>query len=308
MEQQSTKIKFYVRRTFGEKLNATFDFIKQNWKPLFKYTTYFILPICLIQAFFLNKSMGWMTAIFAATTDIYGMDGYNQTYYFLGIFLNIIGSTVLVSPVYAIMQLYNNTPGRLENITFNDLKPYVFHNMGRYLLSMIVVVIFGIIFGAIFVALAVSLQLMWFVLLLYIVMLIVYIPLSLIVPIMIFERISLGKAFVKSFKLGFPTWGGIFGVWFVMGILYSILAGVVMIPFMVVYLVNYFMGISDTTLIAETSTFYSIGMYLLGILSIYGAYLFMILPVIGIAYQYAHANEKLNSISVVDEIDNFENF
>ncbi len=50
MESQKPKIAMYVKRPFGEKLNASFDFIKENWKQLFKYSTYLILPICLIQA------------------------------------------------------------------------------------------------------------------------------------------------------------------------------------------------------------------------------------------------------------------
>lgn len=40
MESQKPKIAMYVKRPFGEKLNASFDFIKENWKQLFKYSTY----------------------------------------------------------------------------------------------------------------------------------------------------------------------------------------------------------------------------------------------------------------------------
>ena len=37
MESQKPKIAMYVKRPFGEKLNASFDFIKENCKQLFKY-------------------------------------------------------------------------------------------------------------------------------------------------------------------------------------------------------------------------------------------------------------------------------
>ena len=37
MEAQKPKIALYVQRSFGEKLTATFDFIKENWKPLMKF-------------------------------------------------------------------------------------------------------------------------------------------------------------------------------------------------------------------------------------------------------------------------------
>ena len=58
MESQKPKIAMYVKRPFGEKLNASFDFIKENWKQLFKYSTYLILPICLIQAANFSGLMG----------------------------------------------------------------------------------------------------------------------------------------------------------------------------------------------------------------------------------------------------------
>lgn len=58
MELQKPKIAMYAKRSFGDKLNATFDFIKENWKPLLKFTTYLILPLCLIQALSLNYLMG----------------------------------------------------------------------------------------------------------------------------------------------------------------------------------------------------------------------------------------------------------
>ena len=57
METEKTKIALYAKRTFGEKFNATFDFIKENWKQLLKYTLYLLLPVSLIQALSLNGLM-----------------------------------------------------------------------------------------------------------------------------------------------------------------------------------------------------------------------------------------------------------
>ena len=65
MESQKPKIAMYVKRPFGEKLNASFDFIKENWKQLFKYSTYLVLPICLLQAANFSGLMGGMTDLTA---------------------------------------------------------------------------------------------------------------------------------------------------------------------------------------------------------------------------------------------------
>ncbi len=40
MEAQKPKIALYVKRPFGDKLNASMDFIKENWKPMLKFSTY----------------------------------------------------------------------------------------------------------------------------------------------------------------------------------------------------------------------------------------------------------------------------
>ena len=42
MESQKPKIAMYVKRNFGEKLSASFDFIKENWKLMLKFTTYLL--------------------------------------------------------------------------------------------------------------------------------------------------------------------------------------------------------------------------------------------------------------------------
>ena len=42
MESQKPKVAMYVKRSFGDKLNASFDFIKENWKILLKFTTYLL--------------------------------------------------------------------------------------------------------------------------------------------------------------------------------------------------------------------------------------------------------------------------
>ena len=51
---------------------------------------------------------------------------------------------------------------------------------------------------------------------------------------------------------------------------------------------------------------YSFMVYLLAIVQTFGAYLSMIFSLIGMVYQYGHASEVVDSISVESEIDKFE--
>ena len=54
------------------------------------------------------------------------------------------------------------------------------------------------------------------------------------------------------------------------------------------------------------SPLYSFFLYLLGILQTFGTYLSMIFSLIGLAYQYGHASEVVDSVSVEEDIDNFD--
>jgi len=141
MESQKPKIAMYVKRPFGEKLNASFDFIKENWKQLFKYSTYLILPICLIQAANFSGLMGSMTDLSAMQTS--GGIGENPLAalgpsfalnYAGVIFFLCLGGLLLTSLIYAMVRLYNEREERLNGIVFGDIKPLLLRNVKRLFL------------------------------------------------------------------------------------------------------------------------------------------------------------------------------
>ena len=51
MNTEFRLIKLYRIRRFGEKISDTFDFVRENWRPLLKYITYLLLPVALVQSF-----------------------------------------------------------------------------------------------------------------------------------------------------------------------------------------------------------------------------------------------------------------
>jgi len=289
MESQKPKIALYVKRPFGDKLNATMDFIKENWKPMLKFCTYLILPLCLIQAISMNGIMGGAMGIAAAKEA-----GTNS--------LAAIGMQFWVN--YGLMQIYNQREERLAGVTFADLKPFLFKNIRRLLVMVLfcigLTIVVGIVMGILVVASP-------FTLLLTIPLLIACaVPLALFTPIYLFEEIGILAAFWKTFRLGFATWGGVFLVSLVMGLISSVLQGVTTTPWYIATIVKYFFMLSDTQNELTISAGYSFMVYLLAIVQTFGAYLSMIFSLIGMVYQYGHASEVVDSISVESEIDKFE--
>ena len=113
------------------------------------------------------------------------------------------------------------------------------------------------------------------------------IPLSLFSPIYLFENIGIWEAFKKTYRLGFATWGGVFLIALIMGLIGGILQGI--------------------TSAVTISPVYNFFLYLMGILQAFGMYLSTIFTIIGLAYQYGHASEVVDSVSVEEDIDNFDN-
>ena len=280
MESQKPKIALYVKRPFGDKLNATMDFIKENWKPMLKFCTYLILPLCLIQAISMNGIMGGAMGIAAAkeagTNSLAAIGMQFWVNYGLMFLCYLVGSILLTSIIYGLMQIYNQREERLAGVTFADLKPFLFKNIRR----LLVMVLFCIGLTTV--------------------------PLALFTPIYLFEEIGILAAFWKTFRLGFATWGGVFLVSLVMGLISSVLQGVTTTPWYIATIVKYFFMLSDTQNELTISAGYSFMVYLLAIVQTFGAYLSMIFSLIGMVYQYGHASEVVDSISVESEIDKFE--
>lgn len=311
MESQKVKVAMYAKRSFGDKMNASFDFIKENWKPLFKFTTYLILPLCLIQALSLNEVMGRSMAIAMTNTNTSDLDllaQYGQTFwmsYGLSILCSIIGSIILSSMIYALIRTYNEREERLEGITLSALKPLLLKNMGKLLKLTLFAIL--LVFIAIFV-LILFVALTPFTLILTIPLFIAcMVPMALFSPIYLFENIGIWAAFKKTFRLGFATWGGVFAISIIMGFIGGILQGIAMLPWYVATIVKYFFAMSDSGSMVTVSPVYNFFLYLLGILQTFGAYIGSIFMIVGLAYQYGHASEVVDSVSVEEDIDNFDN-
>ena len=210
---------------------------------MFKYSTYLVLPVCLLQAANFSGLMGGMTDLTAMQAS--GNMGDNP-FALLGpafvlnyagvIFFSCLGALLLTSLIYGMVRLYNEREERLNGIVFSDIKPLLLRNVKRLFLMGVAVSFLFLFVIVIMVLLAVLTP---FTLLLTFPLLFAFmIPMALMAPIYLFEDISLMEAFKKTFRLGFATWGGVFLILIVMGIIASVLQGIVSIPWYVIYIVK----------------------------------------------------------------------
>ena len=299
------KIELYQVRSFSDKLSAVFAFFGENYKVLLKYLTYFLLPLSLVQAVAMN---GYFDSAMAMTSGGNAVDGYlGMLMGSMGamILLYVIGSMLMMAIVYALMRLYRERENRLLQLTWDDFKPVFMLLLRRCLQLLLVSLLLTIVVGLVMVALA---GLHWS--MVFIVMLVclpVFIPLALLYPIYLFEDdITVLGAFSKSFHLGFPTWGGIFGVMITLSILGSFISGMISLPWTILSTVKMVLGADGTEHEFVNSAGYSFLVYLLGVVQAFANYFAYSLPFIGLAYQYGHASEKVDHVTMESDIDRFE--
>ena len=281
MESQQSKIALYEKRSVGDKLSVTFDLIKFGWRPLLKYMTYLMLPLCILQAIFTNSLTDAMTKI-DPTSMQEVMKACGGSY--LGLIITaIVGVIFLSSIVYALVKCYTQSHSSLESVSKNmsSLIPlYMKKIIWLILFSIGVSLIFILICGGL---LALSKYA------LFIIIPIIFaicVPLNLFAPIYLYEEIGLWAALIKAFRIGFPTWGGTFLLGLINTIIGGIFSVIVGLPYLTVYFVKLMQAGSGD---GEPSFIFGIITFLFCVLYLFGAYLGRTLVSISMAYQYGHA-------------------
>lgn len=309
MEFKTKKIALYKVRNFSEKFDDTFAFVRENWKVLFKYLTYLILPVCLLQAIALN---GYMDTAFNMSSVSSGkasdMTSVLQSlgWSYGGLILaSMVGGILLVSVVYGLMSIYDSREERLVGLTGSDFKPVLLKNLKRS--GLAVLLFLGIMIVVILLAAMLMVVLSpLFVLPVVLVLMVIGIPMMLFMPVYLMEDISFMPALQKALRLGFATWWGTFALLLVLGFIASFIQGLFAIPYYIMIVVKTILGMQGTGTEFFDSAGYSFITYLFGVLQAYATYLLSSLMAVGLALQYGHASEKKDHVTMEDNINRFE--
>ncbi len=305
MNPEKPLIKLYRTRTFGEKMSDTFDFVRENWRPMLKYITYLLLPVALVSTVAMDN---FMTSQMSLTSTIGQGDmdavlpwllsmGVTMLFYFVDIVL-------VESLTYTMMQLYEQRQERLQGITFAELSPGFWQKCGRQLVLLVTGFVLLIVVGLIA---SPSVLLGPAVVILVAILLFIALPLIFLVqPIYLFEKISVVKAYAKSVRLGWKTWAGVVAVITVLYIIVSIVQGVVSTPWYIMVMLKNVLVTQNSEPAFMSSFGYTAIQYVLGVISNFFGSLLMTLPSIGLAYQYGHACDKVDGAGVDRDIENFE--
>jgi hypothetical protein len=189
---EPNKIELRQDRDFGQVFNATFAFIKQEFKPLGASVLVFIVPfalllgICLI--WFQSSILADVTGQepqFGASKGVLPSNFIKLYLLFMGFF--VLSQTMIITTIYSYLNLYLS---KVEKISISEMFWEVKYN-------------FLPVFGALFISFVLILIGLVCCLLpgIYLA-----ISLSFFIPAMIFEQSRFGQAFSRSFQLAHYRW------------------------------------------------------------------------------------------------------
>jgi hypothetical protein len=266
-------------RDFGQTINDSFTFLKENFKPLFRIL--FVICGLLILISTVSNVFAYLnTSSLFMHFDANSYESSSRPAAYLismlvNVFVLIITQSFIHLATLCYISVYlqkNNTTPTLAEV-WGYFKYYFF----RVLLA-------GILIFLLFVA--------GFVLC-FIPGIYLLPPLYLIIPVIVIENTSFNFAFNKSFRLIKNNWWMVFGVIFIMGLIIAVVGSIVGIPISVITLGNKFLALKGFAL--PLIIFFSALRSLL--------LLAYVLPSIGVCLCYFSLSEEKEGTGLLDRIE-----
>ena len=296
-------IKLYKVRIFSGRFSTVMDFIRENWKVILKFFTYFMLPLSIIQGMFVDSVTSLSSGVGLhgfANLSVFSIFEYSSY-----AILSMVSSLLVVSMIFSMVQLYQKREERLKHLEFSELWQQMVPNMGRIFLASIVDILILAVVLLILVGLG-YLSLLTLILTIPL-FFVVFVPLILLPVFMAFDNDGFEHIISRSFVYGIKTWGGTFGFIFLMGFIANLASGITSTPWYMLYMFQKMIPMLNHTVVLETSSVgMNIGTYITGIIMTYGSHLASCLLTIALVFQYGHLKDKFENLSVDEEIENFD--
>lgn len=308
------RINLYASRSIGETLSATFDFVTQNFVPLIKFLSAFLLPVSAL----MGLSYQSMFSSFAHIDNLN-----DETEQILSVVMSylpvlvlcLIGALLTVAVTYTLMQKYQQRDNLLKGLTLSEIKPLLKHNLWRVFKMLLLLTLIGIVAFVVLVLVATMIMSIGskfeaFLFLLYMAMLAIALPLGLVLPLCVFEpELSLFSCVKKALRLGFKTWGTLFVVMLVITMLVQIVSFILMIPFLFTTMTTMFFEIDSSqyaSLAYTSSAWFSVLTFASSLLFCFGLLLMSALSFVAFAFCYGRAADKVEGVSVKNAVQNFD--
>jgi hypothetical protein len=281
-------------RDLGEQLNFTFNFLRANFKRLFKAIAVIVGPAMLLTSGLLGYSL----------FGFYGFEEYDYNpvdsvpILVIGVLCAIASTVLLLAVINEYVLLYLEREG--ENFEVEDVWHAVRKDLGRVIVTLLGLgAVFGIAYALMIAVLAIgSIFFIFFVFFFFIGIIYVAIPMSLLIPVRLSERdLTFGASLSRCFELVKERWWVTFVLFFALYLVANFVSTFLYIPFM---FLTSFIGLSfDTT---EGYGDFQIVMVIFMTLIVLVSYLSSALPTLGAVLHYYNLVEKVEGSGLMERI------
>lgn len=294
-------------RNFGQKIEASFEFIRITLKPLFSSMLFYTSPFVLIGMFLVANLLNKTFSLVINSTE--GAMASESDYLMLGLsmigflFLMVFAGTMVMCVVYGTMWVYEQKGS--NQFTHKD----VWKRIAKIYWPVFgTVFVYGLIFFVAYIIIIVPLSLV-LALLSFLVLPVVYIIIGFFMVVMlmaigsqIFEKKSLGTGMSHAFKLLKQNWWSSLGIFIVLMLIYNVVTFIFSAPFYANFIIQ---SINTTQIdfMEEPALWQQLLSYLLGAILLLGTFFSYSLPLVGMNLQYFNLSEKRDAKSLIGRID-----
>lgn len=275
----------------GEKINATFDFVKANWRVWLRFMLYCLLPVCCLQGMSINNFM-------ESLVNDSGVDDVMVQLLSIGMFV-VLGGILLVALNLVLLKLYQDRPGSLEGLTFKELWSHLKHALWR-------ITIVGLVSSLVIlpVYLLVCVVMVFVPVVGFLAAYAMALPFLLWPVVYVFEQpVGWSTSLVRSVKMGYQHLVQLAFIGIVMGLLVSILQCIVTLPWGIMLFFKYEL-FND---VAVVGMLFDVLYRVMTIASCFAVYVACSFMVLSLAFHYGSVAAAKNDASLAVEIDDFEN-
>ncbi|GAB2597869.1 hypothetical protein [Spirosoma areae] len=278
-------IQLFEQRDFGNKINATFQYVIQNMRSLGMALLYIVGPVALVAGIMTGVMQSNMLQLVSESTDVDNRDPMaafqmmsqflSPTFWF-AILLSILANVAVILTTYAHMKVYARTNG--GPISVADVWTEVQPMIGR---AIIISLLNSIIIGVAFVFFLIP-------------GIYVAVVLSLSLAVTAFEGTDFGDTWNRCFKLIRDKWWSTFGLIFVMGLIIGIVGLIFALP---TTLIAFFSG---AKMLPDVSVMWLI---VGNVINLVGRTLLNAVLYTAIGFQYTNLVERQEGRGLISAID-----
>ncbi|AUD05039.1 hypothetical protein [Spirosoma pollinicola] len=277
-------IQLFEQRDFGNKINATFQYIIQNMRSLGMALIYIVGPVALVAGIATGVMQSNMLQLMGDTGTnkndpmaVFQLMGqFISPSFWLAMFFSVLANVAVILTTYAHMKVYDRTKSSLISVTdvWTEVQPMI----GR---AIVITILNSIIIGVAFI--------FFFIPGLY-----VAVVLSLSLAVTAFEGTDFGPTWSRCFQLIRDKWWSTFGLIFVTGLIVGIVGLIFAVPTTIIAF------LTGAKMLPDVSVVWLI---LGNVINLVGRTLLNVVLYTAIGFQYTNLVERQEGRGLISAID-----